>query len=66
MTHPDVEAIATIAHYSYASTKMPHIFAGMMKLYDGSPPSSSTQIISNAWLCNHDNRIGRGSSESGI
>ena len=60
MNHPDVEAIATIAHYSVASATKPHIFAQMMNLYDGSPPPSSTQIISSSCLSKHNDEIGQG------
>ena len=56
MTHPDVSAIAAIAHCSNVSLKLPHIFAGLMKLYDGTELPSSTQIISETWLAKNDCR----------
>ena len=56
MTHPDVSAIAAIAHYSRESTRAPHIFAGMMKLYDGTQLPSSTQIISDPCLTKHEGK----------
>ena len=65
MTHPDVSAIAAIAHCSNVSLKLPHIFAGLMKLYDGTELPSSTQIISDTWLAKNDCR-GRSPIESFI
>ena len=56
MTHPDVSAIAAIAHCSNVSLKLPHIFAGLMKLYDGTELPASTQIISETWLAKNDCR----------
>ena len=56
MTHPDVSAIIAIAQHSNESKKMPHIFAGMMKLYDGTQLPYSTHIVSGSWASKHDER----------
>ena len=52
MSHAEVEAIATIAHYSNVASKMPHIFARMMEIYGGRQPTASTQIVSKTLLSN--------------
>lgn len=46
MTHSEPSAIAAIAQQSTLSRKMPYIFAGMIKLYDGTELPYSKQIIS--------------------
>ena len=56
MTHPEVAAIAAIAQHSSERKRMPHIFAGMMKLYDGTELPYSTHIVSDSWASEHDRR----------
>ena len=46
MTHSEPSAIAAISQQSTLSRKMPYIFAGMIKLYDGTELPYSKQIIS--------------------
>ena len=48
MTHSDASAILAIAQHSTLSKKMPYIFAGMIKLYDGTQLPYSTQIVSSS------------------
>ena len=46
MAHSEPSAIAAISQQSTLSRKMPYIFAGMIKLYDGTELPYSKQIIS--------------------
>ena len=54
MLHLEVEAIASIAHYSQISSKKPHIFANMMVLYNGHVQTAPIQIMPQNRIANID------------